>query len=860
MIGFSLISRFFRQKATGGFKTKILKMVLQRGRLVATIIILVSCAITSSLQAQLSTAGKVLNYVKSQQGISGKLTNGLFQIDVYSSHIIRVRVKQQGSFRNFSYALADTAIPSFTDWKIREEENKIYMETNSIKLQVDKAPYFRVTFRTAAGKIINEDVAGKGFATSFIGERSTLYKVLQPDERFVGLGEVLGNLDKRGSGFTLNNTDTYKYGDPRLSMYTSIPFYMGIHGTLVYGLFNHNTYKTFFNFGLSTPDFSSITTDGGDVDYFLIYDESVAKIIEHYTSLTGRMPLPPKWSLGYHQSRCSYYPQQQVEIIAETFRRKQLPIDCIVLDADYLQDYEPFRINKQRFSDMAGLAKKLRAMDIEITASVNPGIKRDSTYFAHLDGLKQDVFVKYMDGTNYTAEIAPSLNNFVDFTNPKSRNWWIDNMKFLADNGIHGYWNDMNEPAVGGSYLPDNLLFDFDGRKANALEAKNVYGFQMARSSFESAKKYGSGRRPFVLTRSGFAGVQRYAAVWTGDNTAKDEYLLGGTLLNTQMGLSGVPFVGDDIGGYIGPATKELFTRWMQVGMFSPFARNHKEAWSHANEPWSFGEETEAISKAFMEFRYRMMPYLYSAFYEASQTGMPIARSLSIENPFDEKVYHSLYQYQFMCGPALMVVPVSSSEKSKSYYLPKGQWYNLYNDEILAGEKEYVSQVPFHEIPVFVKSSSVLPMQSKVQSTREKPSDTLYVHVFYGNEMNIYTFYEDDGETMAYTGGAYRKRNIIFNPTEKQIRFGKTSGSFTAAFTHIECVLHGFPAALSSFTINGKAVPVLHEAHQLLNGLRYLEDLYDKNYMAQLKAQQVPPNVKTIIFEDAAEEINIQWK
>jgi len=192
--------------------------------------------------------------------------------------------------------------------------------------------------------------------------------------------------------------------------------------------------------------------------------------------------------------------------------------------------------------------------------------------------------------------------------------------------------------------------------------------------------------------------------------------------------------------------------------------------------------------------------------------------------------------------------------------LPKGEWYNLYNDEILAGEKEYVSQVPFHEIPVFVKSSSVLPMQSTVQSTREKPSDTLYVHVFCGNEMNSYTFYEDDGETMAYTGGAYRKRNIIFNPTEKQIRFGKTSGSFTAAFTHIECVLHGFPAALSSFTINGKAVPVLHETHQLLNGLRYLEDLYDKNYMAQLKALQVPPNVKIIIFEDAAEEINIQWE
>jgi alpha-glucosidase len=835
-------------------------VVKQRYGLAAVVFIFIASLFTSLLQAQINTAGKIVTYQKNTNGISGSLANGIFKVDIYNANTIRVRVKQKGAFRDFSYALADTTLPSFTEWNITEKENNIFIETNTIKLQVEKAPHFRVTFRNNEGVIINQDVAGTGFGTSFIGERSTLYKVLQPGERFVGLGEVLGNLDKRGSGFTLNNTDTYKYGDPRLSMYTSIPFYIGMHTQVMYGLFYHNTYKTFFNFGLSTPGFSSITADGGDVDYFFMHDSSVAKIIEHYTSLTGRMPLPPKWSIGYHQSRCSYYPQPQVEVIAETFRRKQLPIDCIVLDADYLQDYEPFRINKQRFPDMAGLAKKLRALDIEITASVNPGIKRDSTYFAHHDGLKKDVFVKYADGTNYTAEIAPSLNNFVDFTNPKSRDWWIDNMKFLPDNGIHGYWNDMNEPAVGGSYLPDNLLFDFDGRKANALEAKNVYGFQMARSSFESAKKYGNGRRPFVLTRSGFAGVQRYAAVWTGDNTAKDEYLLGGALLNTQMGLSGVPFVGDDIGGYIGPATKELFTRWMQVGMFSPFARNHKEAYAHANEPWSFGEETEAISKAFMEFRYRMMPYLYSAFYEASQTGMPIAQSLCMDNPFDEKVYRPMYQYQFMCGPALMVVPVSSSEKSKSYYLPKGNWYNIYTDEISNGETEYTSQVPFHQIPVFVKASSILPMQSTVQSTREKPSDTLLVHVFFGNEKNGYTFYEDDGETLAYKDGVYRKRSIHFNPAEKQIIFGKANGSFASGFTHIQCVLHGFPADVKTFSLNEKALPLKEDSHQMLNGLLHLDDLYDKNYLAQLKAQQLPPKVKKIVVKDTAEEINIQWK
>ncbi len=536
--------------------------------------------------------------------------------------------------------------------------------------------------------------------------------MLQPNERFVGLGEVLGNLDKRGTGYTLNNTDTYKYGDPRLPMYTNVPFYIGIHHDLVYGLFYHNTYKSFFNFGLSTPEFTSITADGGDIDYFLIYDSDIPGILKHYTRLTGRMPLPPIWSLGYHQSRCSYYPQGNVEILAETFRKKKIPIDCIVLDADYLKDYEPFRINTDRFPDMKGLTTKLKKMGFEVTASVNPGIKRDSSYFAHWDGLKNDIFVKYQDGSLYTAEIAPSLNNFVDFTQPAARNWWANHMKFLPENGIHGYWNDMNEPAVGGSYLPDNLLFDFDGHKADALKSKNVYGMLMARSSFEAALLNGNGRRPFVLTRSGYAGVQRYAAVWTGDNTAKDEFLLGGTLLNTQMGLSGIPFVGDDIGGYIGPTSKELFTRWIQVGIFAPYARNHKEAYSLANEPWSYGEEAEGISREFIGFRYRLLPYLYSKFYETSTTGIPIARSLCINSPFDDKVYDPLYQYQFLCGDALLVVPVTSKESVKNLYLPEGEWFDIYNDEYISGPKELSvnTKLPI-QIPLFVRASSILPMQ-----------------------------------------------------------------------------------------------------------------------------------------------------
>lgn len=798
-----------------------------KSNLLVTLVILI-CSVGFSQPADI---GPIVKWKKTEHGITGSTSTASFKIQIYDANTIRVRVSKQAKMDDFSYLLVDTVKPDPLPFSVTESSNTIKLATSVLTIQIDKTPLFRVTFSTPDGRIINEDVAGKGFGSTFNGNRTNLYKVLQEGERFVGLGEVLGNLDKRGTGYTLNNTDTYKYGDPRLPMYTNVPFYIGIHHDLVYGLFNHNTYKSFFNFGLSTPEFTSITADGGDIDYFFIYDSGIPGILKHYTRLTGRMPLPPLWSLGYHQSRCSYYPQENVEILAETFRKKKIPIDCIVLDAAYLKEYEPFRINTERFPDMKGLTSRLKAQGLEVTASVNPGIKRDSSYFAHWDGLKNDIFVKFMDGSLYTAEIAPSLNNFVDFTKPAARNWWANHMKFLPENGIHGYWNDMNEPAVGGSYLPDNLLFDFDGHKADALKAKNVYGMLMARSSFEGALLNGNGRRPFVLTRSGYAGVQRYAAVWTGDNTAKDEFLLGGTLLNTQMGLSGIPFVGDDIGGYIGPTSKELFTRWIQVGIFAPYARNHKESYALANEPWSYGEEAEGISREFIGFRYRLLPYLYAKFYETSITGIPIARSLCINSPFDEKVYDPLYQYQFLCGDALLVIPVTSRETVKDLYLPEGDWYDLYSDEYFSDPKELSVKTRLHKIPVFVKASSIIPMQSLVQSTVDKPSDTLLIHVYAGKTKNSFCYYEDDGNSFDYRNGDFCRRTIEFDPGMKQLTIAEQEGAYVSRYTFIKCVFHGFPDTIKSLTANGKVVQTNQCNEPLINGLRYLQDIYDPQYL-----------------------------
>jgi alpha-glucosidase len=813
---------------------------------------------TAFFSAAQTSAGKILSYKKIKGGIAGKTSTGIFEVTTYTPQIIRVRVSNTNEFKPLSYALVSSAVPT-NDATIKESGNTIELSTNTITAVIEKQPQFRIIFKNSKGDVINEDASGNGLGISYIGNRFSTYKKLQEGERFIGMGEALGNLDRRGTGIALNNTDTYKYGDPRLSMYSSIPFYMGLHNNVQYGIFYNNSYASFFNFGLSTPQFVSTTFQGGDADYFFMYDASPAKIIEHYTSLTGRMQLPPVWSIGYHQSKCSYMSEQEVEWIASTFRKKQLPLDCIVLDADYQQGYRPFTANKERFPDIAALAATLKAQQIELTASVYPGVAIDSNYHSYKDGLQQKVFLKYADGNYFNTEIAPVQCYLPDYTNPSARQWWKDKMNWLPQNGIHGYWNDMNEPALGGSYIPDNVVFDFDGRKTNALEAKNVYGFQMARSSYEAALQNSMERRPFVLTRSGFAGVQRYAAMWSGDNTASDEGLLGSVLLNNQLGISGLAFSGHDIGGFIGDGNKELYQRWIQVGAFSPFCRNHKGCGGSAGEPWVYGAEAEAISKIFIGFRYRLMPYIYSAFYEASQTGMPIAKSLAVDYPFDDKVYDNKYQYQFLFGQNMLVIPVTSEEKTKKFYLPKGEWYNLYTDKKIVGEKEMTEEIPAYRLPLFVKGSAIIPMQSMVQSTKEQPSDTLFLHIYNGNGQNSFVYYEDAGDGFAYQKGEYCKRIIQLLPNEKKFIITKQEGSFNSKFKKIQLILHGFDEVMA--VMHNNTIQALQSTtkHRLQNPLEDLKTVYEENYFKALLGSEKTAAQKIIVIDNSKDQVVIKW-
>lgn len=477
--------------------------------------------------------------------------------------------------------------------------------------------------------------------------------------------------------------------------------------------------------------------------------------------------------------------------------------------------YQLFTWDKERFPDPKKMTARLKDLGFQMTVIVDPGIKIEPGAAAFERGLKEDVYIKYSDNKNYAGQVWPGWCYFTDYTSEKGRNFWRREVKFFSDNGVKGIWNDMNEIATWGQKMPSNVIFDFEGRKASHLEAHNVYGSLMARTSYEGAKA-ATNERPFILTRAGYAGMQRYTAIWTGDNRSEDDHMLLGVRLLNSLGISGVPFTGMDVGGFIGTPTPQLYARWIQLGAFTPYFRNHSALNTKSAEPWTFGEEVTDICRNYINLRYRMMPYLYATFYESTQNGNPVVRSLAIENTFDSKVYEASFQNQFMFGPSMMIIPVEGEQKFLKMYLPKGKWYNFYNDQQEDGGKEKIIEVSLHRLPVFIKESSIIPMQSLVQTTASMPTDTLVIHFYKGSVSNSYTFYEDDGISFENEKGMFYKRAIQYNAVENQLRFAKPEGQSASKFKNIALVLHGF-GSLKEININGIQTSILHSNYNFLS-------------------------------------------
>lgn len=536
--------------------------------------------------------------------------------------------------------------------------------------------------------------------------------LLAEGTRFYGFGQKLGPLDRSGRRLTMWNTDDRPHLPDSDPLYQSIPFGIAMDHERALGIFLDHPGRAIFDLGATEPRRWSIDVEGHALDVYLFVGPEPKRILDRYTELTGRPFLPPKWALGYHQSRWGYASADHVREIAAGFRARAIPCDAIYLDIDHMQDRRVFTWDRERFPDPRALATELREHGFRLVPIVDPGVKADPANEMYREGVAQGHFCRTVHGDVYIGKAWPGRAAFPDFERKATRAWWGNALvRALVEQGAGGIWNDMNEPSnfTDGGTLPAGVLQRGPDGERSHREIHNLYGLRMCQATYDALRRAAPDEEPFVLTRAGYAGIQRYAAVWMGDNASWWEHLLASIPLCLGMGLSGVPFVGSDVGGFDGDCTGELLVRWMQVGAFLPLFRNHCSLERRAQEPWAFGPEIEALCRAAIERRYRLLPYLYELFVDANRVGTPIVRPLWLEFPKDEESYQ--INDEFMLGPNMLIAPVYvAGVRKRAVYLPAGRWVGLDDRELHEGPGWILADAPIEKIPAFVRAGSRLPV------------------------------------------------------------------------------------------------------------------------------------------------------
>ena len=605
-----------------------------------------------------------------------------------------------------------------------------------------------------------------------------------------GGGEVTGPLRRNGTSITLWNTDNYMYGrDGGKRLYQSHPWILGLRSDgSAFGLLFDSTWKA----TLDCTNGVTFTSQGPAFPVIVIDKTTPQAVLSALADLTGHMPLPPRWALGYHQCRYSYYPESRVRQIADTFRQRQIPCDVIWLDIDYMDGFRIFTFDKTLFPDPKGLNDSLHASGFKSIWMIDPGVKFDPSYSIYTSGTAADVWVKTAAGADYLGNVWPGACVFPDFTRPETRNWWAALYPPFMANGIDGIWNDMNEPAVFDT--PDWTMPETNWHRGGGalppgphLRYHNVYGMLMAQASREGILASAPDKRPFVLTRANSLGGQRYAATWTGDNASSDYYLQLSIPMSLTLGLSGQPFNGPDIGGFDGTASGELWARWIGLGAFYPFSRSHSSKGTNDKEPWAFGAAVEHTARVALNRRYRLLPHLYTLFHQASIDGLPVMRPVFMAEPANATLRSE--QQAFTLGADLLVVPRWAS----SPRLPGGAWREL---SLVDGDA-----VDANQPRVLLRAGAILPLGRIVQSSTQDSLSELSLVVALGPDGKADgILYEDEGNGFAYQAGEYsltrfhaEKRDGVLRVSATRSAGSRESGTGTVA--------------LRAFDVDGSLLP-----------------------------------------------------
>ncbi len=762
------------------------------------------------------------------------------RIEIWGDRLWRFRYSLDRPGDDFSYVLADGVEPEETEIGLETTEETIVITTPALQCRVQRADgRLTLTERDGGREVHVQTAPFQARETLLEGQNQMLLEVeAAQGEAFYGLGDKPWDNNLRGKQFENWCEDAFAYGRHSSKLYRAVPFYYGLRDGLGYGIFLNNTRRSHFDFDSYNDSKTRVWTDGGEFDYFFMYGPGLDDVAAAYHRLTGVPELPPLWALGFHQCRWSYYPEERVREVARTFREKKIPCDAIYLDIDYMDGYRCFTWNNEYFPDPAKMIGDLREDGFHTVVMIDPGIRVDDDYAVYTEGMEKDAFCHRSTGEPMVGPVWPSKCVWPDYTAPDVREWWGGLYEGLYnEDGVSGFWNDMNEPAmfkVNRGTFPDDVRHDFDGFGADHREAHNIYGMQMSRASTEGLRQLQPGKRPFLLTRASFSGGQRYAALWTGDNIASWEHLRLAMSQCVRLSISGFSFVGSDIGGFVDDPGGELLTRWLQLAVFHPLMRIHSmgnntdgAAEAEADEvkqaekenrqdqePWAYGEEFTPHTRAAIQWRYRLLPHLYTAFERHLETGVPLLRPLAFADQADPGCWKD--EESFLFGDHFLVSPMlKKGGKTKRVYLPAGQWYNYDTGKLLEGGRSVRVKAGLRVMPTFVRAGTVLPEAPLTQCTDELIGvEELILKIYYAERGSGRLFW-DAGEGYGYqVDQALRTVYHLDGTTPGSLRLTQevASGNFTPAVKTYRLLLHGLPFLPNHIAIDGREVnPIFNQ-------------------------------------------------
>ncbi|MEM7336524.1 MAG: glycoside hydrolase family 31 protein [Chloroflexota bacterium] len=761
----------------------------------------------------------VLLQKEDKHGVALKGERGeQFRVSVLDDDLIRVQHMPEGKTRfNRTWAIVDStgdvpregrfrndyasfSLPSFEQTSHKQQ---ICIKTNKLQLIVS-LDECSIGWKDAGGQLFASDLAERAYPYDVGNDQVYHYMMCQPDELYYGFGERTGELNKRGRRMRFYNVDAMGYNarssDP---LYKHWPFHITFNPALniAYGLFYDNLSTAVFDLGKEIdnyyPAFRSYRADGGDVDYYMIYGPTIEEVVEKFTKLTGRMILPPRWSLGYLGSTMAYTDmpdaQEQLKNFVDLCEQHEIPCDLFHLSSGYSMGEDgkryAFEWNHNRVPDPLAMSTHFRQAGMQLAANIKPCLLTSHPRFEE---------VAELDGFINSAETAaPELAMFwggqgahLDFTNPAAYEWWQERVKTsLLENGIDATWNDNNEYAIEN----DTAVCHGFGEPIPLGLIRPLHPLLMTRASYEAQLAHKPNERPYLIIRSGCVGIQRYAQTWTGDNRTNWETLQYNIPMGLGAGLSGIANTGHDVGGFAGEKpTPELFVRWVQNGIFHPRFTIH--SWNDdqtANEPWMYPEVLPFVREA-IQFRYRLLPYLYSLFYESAQTGHPIIRPMVYHFSHDPKCHAE--SFDFMLGPSLLVASVvEQGATSRAVYLPSGtDWCDFYTGQWWHGGQTIELEAPLDRMPLLVRAGGIVPMGKAMRHFGAEPDDWRQILLFPHPESgsSCFTFVEDDGVSLDYQRGEVCEITLTLTVSAEEIHLTiEKEGQYSPPYSQMELIL-----------------------------------------------------------------------